>query len=227
MANTPTNTAAGGDQADPTLDVLAQVFIDAFPVMNATEQQLALKLYALLSEGKAVSPDRLAESAHMPLTDAKTILESWPGVFYDDEDCIIGFWGLTVKKMDHRLKVNHNIVYTWCAWDTLFIPELLNSTAQVTSLCAPTGEEITLIVSPNSVESTASDELMVSFLIPEESALKENITASFCHYVYFFPSRAAGEQWITERPGAFLLSLEDAFVVGKKMNAVRYKQALN
>ena len=227
MTDTLTNIVAVGVQGELELDELAQVFIDAFPVMDATEQQLALKLYNLLAEGKAVSSDRLAESVQMPLSDTQTILESWPGIFHNDEDGIVGFWGLTISKTDHRLKLDLNIVYTWCAWDTLFIPKLLNRTVQVTSLCAPTGEEITLIVSPNCVESTSSDDPMVSFLIPGERALKENITASFCHYVHFFPSRAAGEQWAVQYPGAFLLSVEDAFVVGKKINAVRYNQTFN
>ncbi|MFQ5761346.1 MAG: organomercurial lyase, partial [Acidiferrobacterales bacterium] len=116
--------------------------------------------------------------------------------------------------------------YTWCAWDTLFIPQLLNRTVNITSTCAATGEEIKLTVSPTRVEAVEPSDVVVSFLVPEEKQLRENITASFCHFVYFFRSRKDGEAWIAEHDGTFLLSLDDAFMVGKKKNAIRFKDVL-
>jgi hypothetical protein len=50
------------------------------------------------------------------------------------------------------------------------------------------------------------------------------VTASFCHYVHFFRDREAGARWAAQHPGTFLLSLEEAFAVGKRMNAVRYRE---
>ena len=195
--------------------------------MNITEQRLALKLYTLLSGGDAVPLERLSERVGMPLTDVKKIIESWPGVFYDDKNRIVGFWGIAVDEMSHHFVVNGKTVYTWCAWDTLFIPELLNTTAQITSHCALSGDEISLTISPTGIESAQPDQIMVSFLVPDEGELKENITTSFCHYVFFFHSQEAGEHWMAEHPGTFLLSLDEAFAVGKKMNAARYNLILN
>jgi len=227
MVETTDSEIASEAPLVPDLDRLAQFFIDAFPVMNITEQRLALKLYALLSEGDAVPLERLSERTGMPLADVKTMLESWPGVFCDDKHCIIGFWGIAVDETSHHFEVSGKLVYTWCAWDTLFIPELLNTTAHITSHCASSGDEIRLTISPRGIESAQPDQTMVSFLVPDEDGLKENITTSFCHYVFFFRSRETGEQWLAEHPGTFLLSLDDAFDIGKKMNAVRYNQTLN
>lgn len=208
-------------------DRLAQLFIDAFPVMNISEQQLALKLYILLSEGDAVSLEHLSIRADKPLADVKKILESWPGVLFDYKSRIIGFWGIAVDETDHYFEVNGNTVYTWCAWDALFIPELLNTTAQITSHCALSGDEIRLTISPTGIESVQPDQTMISFLVPDEGGLKDNITASFCHFVFFFRSPEAGEHWVSEHPGTYLLSLDEAFSVGKKMNARRYNLTLN
>lgn len=221
------STIANDASMVPDLDQLAQFFIDAFPVMNITEQWLSLKLYALLSEGEAVSLERLSENADIPFADVKTMLESWPGVFYDDNQRIIGFWGITIQEMPHCIDVNGFTVFTWCAWDTLFIPKLLNTTAFITSHCALSGDEITLTISPKGIESAQPDQVMVSFLVPDESKLKEDITTSFCHYIFFFRSREAGEHWVADHPGTFLLSLDDAFAVGKKMNTARYNLTLN
>ncbi|GMR05776.1 MAG: organomercurial lyase MerB [Gammaproteobacteria bacterium] len=208
-------------------DRLAQIFIDAFPVMNITEQQLALELYALLSEGDTVPLERLSERTGMPLAEVKTVLESWPGVFFDDNHCIVGFWGVAVDETNHHFKVDGKRVYTWCAWDMLFIPELLGATAHITSHCALSGDEITLTLSPRGIEYAQPDQIMVSFLIPEEGEFQENIITSFCHYVFFFRSRESGERWVAEHPSTFLLSLDDAFAIGKKMNAARYNLTLN
>ncbi len=216
------------DQAEPVLDDLSRTFIDAFPELNRVEQRIALNLYALLAEGDAVTLERLARRSSMVLGDAKKILGNWPGIFYDEEKRVIGFWGIAVGEMDHKLEVNNKTVYAWCAWDALFIPELLNTTATVISHCASTGDEITLTVhSDGAKPAQSNEEVVVSFLIPDETALKENVTASFCHYVHFFSSLAAGEQWTADHPDTFLLSLEDAFILGKKVNAARYQQSFD
>lgn len=205
---------------------LAQYFITAFPVMDTVEQRLALRLYALLAEGQPVAIERLAQEMAVPEVDVKTVLDSWRGVFYDNLNRVIGFWGMTIKEMKHHFEVNGKTVFTWCAWDALFIPELLNATANITSQCTTTGNEIRLSVSPHGIESCSPQGVMVSFLTPDEDKLSENIIANFCHYVHFFVSTEAGEQWFASHEGSFLLSLNDAFMVGKKMNAVRYKQSL-
>ena len=115
---------------------------------------------------------------------------------------------------------------TWCAWDTLFIPELLNATVTVSSACGETDDVVKLTVSPSGIQSVEPVDAVVSFLIPDEDELRENVTASFCHFVYFFRSREDGEAWVSEHDGTFLLSLEEAFTVGQKMNAARFNETL-
>ena len=57
-------------------------------------------------------------------------------------------------------------------------------------------------------------------------SLRENTITSFCHFVYFFRSRQDAEAWIAEHDSTFMLSLDDAFMVGKKKNAARFKDVL-
>ncbi|GMQ97416.1 MAG: organomercurial lyase MerB [Gammaproteobacteria bacterium] len=219
----------GGTHApliQPRLDELARVFINAFPLMNADEQRLALILYHRLAEGEPVAVADLARTLDQSVESVQTVLESWPGVFFDDDHRIQGFWGLTVMPMHHQFKVDGRTVYTWCAWDALFIPELLNRAAEVTSRCGTTGESIRMTITPDGIKTSTHKGVMVSFLTPDEDELEKNITASFCHFVYLFRDRSAGEQWVAEHEGTFLLPIEDAFTVGKKMNAIRYKQTL-
>lgn len=41
-----------------------------------------------------------------------------------------------------------------------------------------------------------------------------------CHFVHFFASRQAGDSWTQEHGGTFLLSLDEAFEVGQRVNAL-------
>ncbi len=225
MTAAQTGTAPA-DPAAPDLDQLARIFVEAFPRLDVDDQGLAITLYRLLAEGEPVSRERLARAFARPAKAVSHTISQWPGVFYDESDHIIGFLGLTIKETRHRLQVNGITVYTWCAWDTLFLPQLLNATATVTSTCAATGEEIRLTVSPSRIEAVDPHDIVVSFLTPDEHELRENIITSFCPFVYFFRSRKDGGAWVAEHDGTFLLSLDDAFIVGKKKNAKRFKESL-
>jgi len=210
----------------PDLNKLALFFVDTFPQLNVDDQQLTLKLYQLLAKGEPVSCDRLARALDRSAESVNQTLIQWPGVVYDELDRIEAFLGLSVKKTQHQLTVNGRTVYTWCAWDTLFIPELLNATAKISSACGATGEEVRLTVSPSGIQTVEPVDVVVSFLIPYEDELRENVTASFCHFVYFFRSREDGEAWVSEHEGMFLLSIEEAFTVGQLMNAARFSETL-
>jgi hypothetical protein len=40
----------------------------------------------------------------------------------------------------------------------------------------------------------------------------------FCHYIHFFVDAQAGEKWTSEHPGTYLISLEEAFELGRLTN---------
>jgi alkylmercury lyase len=76
---------------------------------------------------------------------------------------------------------------------------------------------IELRVAPDRVESVTPDGAVVSFLSPERRFDGDVIT-SFCHFIHFFASRAAGVRWIERHPGTFLLSLRDAVELARLSN---------
>ena len=209
-----------------TSGALAQKVADAFPDLSATDQRIAVGLYRLLAEGESVSPDRVAQHLGLSIELVREALDSWPAIYVDDEKSVIGFWGLALQEMSHRFKVNGRQLYTWCAWDSLFIPELLGKTAEVESTCPISGEIITLTVSPTRVENFSPEGAVVSFLSPTTS-FDMNIIASFCHYVLFFSSEASGKQWIADHEGTFLLTLEQAHEIGRLTNKATFGAALS
>jgi alkylmercury lyase len=117
----------------------------------------------------------------------------------------------------HQILANGVRLWAWCAWDTLFLPELLDTTVEVTSV-SPVGKEaVKLRVAPDRVQFAAPEDVVASFLKPE-APFDSDVIASFCHFVHFFPSSARGEEWVSEHPGTFLLSLTDAFELARISN---------
>ncbi len=66
------------------------------------------------------------------------------------------------------------------------------------------GEPIELTVTPEGVIGTSHPGAAVSFLVPD-GPFDSSVVQSFCHFVHFFASRQAREQWVARHPGTFLL----------------------
>jgi alkylmercury lyase len=214
-------------QTQTDIDALSEHLLRVFPVLDPTGQRLSLAVYRELARGAPVSPASLADPVEMPAEMVVRQLQSWPGVYYDGEQRIVGFWGLTIAPMPHRLRVDGRELYAWCAWDTLFLPALLGVTTEVESACRATGAPVRLTVTPHGVGSAEPAGLSVSFLLPEAEAMNANVITSFCHHVHFFRSSEAAQPWLDERPDTFLLSLADADEVGRRVNKARYGTALD
>lgn len=137
-----------------TVAELADRIVQAVPPLDATGQRVAVSLYRLLGDGHPASIKRIAEATKLPAAVVETIITKW-FLFRDDHGAVIGFGGLTAAEMPpHRLKVNGRILYTWCAWDSLFIPGILAKPAAVESVCPVTKVRISLEVGPEGIRNT-------------------------------------------------------------------------
>ena len=209
------------------LELLAARLADALPTLDVGEQEVAITLVRLLSEGEPVPVSRLAAAAGQPADALEEQLTRLSGLlFRDDLGRAIGFIGLSVIEMGtHRVHVDGRALSAWCAWDTLFLPELLGRTVGVTSRCPITGEEISLTVGPVGVTDLRPAETVVSFLVPD-GPLGDDVIRSFCHFVHFFATEQAGRQWTNAHDGAFLLSVADAYRLGRSTNRATFGVAL-
>ena len=119
---------------------------------------------------------------------------------------------------DHRMHVAGRALSTWCAWDTLFLPELLGTEVRVTSRCPVTGDAISMRVDGAGVTDVSPPSTVVSFLVPE-GGLDADVIRTFCHYVQFFATPEAGQTRTAAHADTFLLSVEDAYRLGQLTNA--------
>ncbi len=102
---------------------------------------------------------------------------------------------------------------------------ILGKTAHVESACSTTGEKIVLTVSPDQVMDVSPSGAVVSFLTPH-TPFDAHVVMTFCHYVLFFTSDDAGAEWTATHENTFLLSMAEAFEIGRLTNRARYGSAL-
>jgi len=204
---------------------LADKIVGAVPRFDAVGQRIAVVLYHLLSGGEAVPLNRLADAVALPVETVRGTLARWP-VFLNDQKAVIGFGGLTVVEMPpHRFIVDGRTLYTWCAWDSLFIPGVLGKTARVESVCPVTNGQIMLEVGPDGVRRVDPPTVVVSFLTPDRS-FDRDVIANFCHFIHFFRSADVAATWISRHMGTFLLSVDEAFALGRLTSARSFGEAL-
>lgn len=204
------------------LDKLADEVVGWFPTLSKEEQRVSIQLYRLLAEGNPASVQEIAARLRLSKETVSQTLHQWPGVYYNDHGQVIGYWGLALPQMNHRFEVEGRTLYTWCAWDSLFLPQIIRTTARVASICPVTGAPIHLTVAPEGVRSIHPPGVVMSFMIPETASVQEDVILHFCHYVHFFVSPEAGAKWVSKNEGTFLLSLEEAVTLGRMKNEAQY-----
>src|SRR5258708_26482084 len=87
----------------------------------------------------------------------------------DQQGNVVGLIGLSQNDHAHKFRVNGHNLSTWCALDALFLPILLDQTAEVIDQCPVTHMPIHLTVSPHAVEQYKPDRIIVSIVTPQNT----------------------------------------------------------
>ncbi|MGH9053474.1 MAG: organomercurial lyase, partial [Acidimicrobiia bacterium] len=113
---------------DTKLRDWAEQLAAASPTMDPEQQRIALQVYRLIAEtAEPVTITQIADGAGLSAARVEESLRAWPLVLRDDKDRVVGFWGIHAEHITptHAIEVDGTTVYAWCAWDTLFITEIL------------------------------------------------------------------------------------------------------
>jgi alkylmercury lyase len=200
------------------LDGLIECLLQDTPPLRTEDQQLAVRLFQTLARGRpvAVSRRRGGITSGGAL---ERLLSCFPSTIRQGEK-IVAFGGLSLAPTAHRFIVRGTVLYTWCAWDGLFLPELLGADALIESRCSLTGETIQLSVDSEGVGTRIPDHVWISMV--NCSIGTHDVVDAFCRHVNF--------QAIPNKPrsgaGSFLLSIDEAFELGRRVNAARFGAAL-
>ncbi len=169
-------------------------------------------LLRALTKGTPVSPATLSATLGWPPGQMATALKHAVDTEWDEDGNVVGY-GLTLRETAHAFEVDGRRLYTWCAFDTLFFPALIDRTAHVVSHCAATGVPVSLTVTPEEIRDVKPAGAAVSLLCPQATA---DIRTAFCCHVHFFASTVVGNNWASTHAGVDVVSVQDAFAVGRE-----------
>jgi len=201
--------------------------VEMFSRFGGTDNaSIALSIYRGLASGEPLSFDEIQELSSVDKVTVRKVVGDWPSVFFDEQKRIVGFWGLTIKPMsDHVLTIDGIDLYTWCAWDTLFIPQLLGRPANITSKCRTTGSIVKLRVDEDGVKIVSPSGVVLSFIDCEK--VDDDLISSFCHYIHFFSGTESAEKYTRETGNTFIISLSDAYKIAIKKNEHQFGELLS
>lgn len=199
----------------PSVDDLDAALASASPNLTAEDLALTTAVYRLLARGAPVRLDEVAQVTGLGVAGVAARLARWPGVFQDERGRLVGFWGLALPAMGHRFRTGGRDLFTWCAWDPLFVARIVGP-AHVTTSDPVTGEAIRYrLDAAGGMHDQSHPEGVVSFLAPS-TAWDDDVMTTFCHFVRHFASMTSGARWVAEHPGTFLLPLSDAVELARR-----------
>ena len=209
-------------QSGATVAELTEAISAATPVLDADDRRIVSSTYRLLAKGEPVTAGAIAAASELQVGRVEEALNSWPGVYRDDDGGVVGFWGLALSKIDHeyRLVVEGKTTFAWCALDTLFIPAYLGKTLRVETTDPVTGTPVSLVVDENGVRDLTPSAAVVSVVIPN-GPFGFDVIESFCEKVFFFASEETGRSWTAKHEGTTLLSVPEAFELGEAVFGAR------
>ncbi len=169
-------------------------------------------MQTLVETGQPVSTRHLATRLQMSQEKLVAHLARIPDTECDEQGNIVG-WGITLLPTRHQFRLKDLPLFTWCAFDTVLFPPLLHVEAQVQSKCSATGQPVTFVATRNAgITDLLPATSVLSLLLPAERC--DCVRGIFCEQSLFFSSEKAASSWMRLHPGAVLLSVEEASVLG-------------
>jgi len=157
--------------SDATLDELIEAWSAADAGLSTAEIDRRIlgfgALVRAIAEHGRATPAAFAEATGLSPAEASKVIGGLAagGIQVDDAGDVVGA-ALTTLPTPHRFRVRQRDLFAWCALDTLFLPGLLNETAEIHSSCPETGTEVHLTVSPDRVEACRPRGAVLSVVNP-------------------------------------------------------------
>jgi alkylmercury lyase len=180
--------------------------------LDCTQDVACRHIMHLMAEiGQPLAPASLATHLQMSQENLTAHLARVPDIEFDEQGNIVG-WGITLLPTHHQFRLHEHQLFTWCAFDTVLFPPLLQVEVQVQSKCSASGRSITFLATPEGIEDLTPATSVLSLILPAERC--DCIRGTFCQHSLFFQSEEAATPWMALHPEAMLLSVAEAAALG-------------
>ena len=127
------------NQLKPSIDKIKKNLIETISpkILPQKTIPLCVQIMRILAKGWPVSPEQIASTGSFPINEAGahfSDLQKIGMAELDDTGKIIAMV-LSLKPTQHHFIVNGNNLFTWCHIDSLFLPAVLNQSADDKCTC--------------------------------------------------------------------------------------------
>ncbi len=188
------------------------------PELKKEERQISKFLYQKLALGKSIPIETIANELQIPIQDIQVHLKQMAYVEYSATGEISAYRGVTLNQTKHYVFHNNVKIYTWCAFDTLFLADLLVEPVSIFSNCPACGKAISCKVTDRNLISSKDSDIVMSFIIPDKVDFCDDLQNAFCCKVYFFCNQQCGSEWINLSPEIAFFNLAESLVIAQERN---------
>ncbi len=178
---------------DGESDVLTEIRDEELAPDDAALRSAGFRL--LLEHGNPVAQEEWAAAADVDQAILSEVLDTARArgrVELDSDGRLVGIAGLTIEPTRHRLDIDSNERWTWCALDAIGILGALQSDGTVYSTDPNTGDDIEIPFRKGHPDGDAT-----LFILGGHADV--NVKEAWCPMVNFFTSRHAAEEWVEAR----------------------------
>lgn len=175
-------------------------------VLNELGLNRSEKIYAHLLKGEPLPISLFTQLLKVDVDEAERVIASYGEV--DNQGNVTGFLGLSLVPTSHKLIINNKTLYTWCAADTILLPQFLSFSALIESKDPVSGQRVQLAVNDDFLDWTDPVPLYISWIEKTDCC---HIRQSFCQHSHFFASQETAVRWLAENPDAKISNVEDFF----------------
>jgi hypothetical protein len=189
--------------------------------LHGDEARLFVQALRRLTEGNPLNArdvEEIAASVGLTKEQADNVL-SWIAEKNDDGE-IVGMAGLSQNQWNQKFRINGRDFTTWCALDTLYLPQVIGQAAAVEAPDPVTGEVVRFTLGPDGVDEVP-ERAVISIVVPKvkekgiESA--EQIWTAFCSYSHYFTSVENGQKWFEgKHVEPIFLTIDEGYELGGK-----------
>ncbi|HEX6481234.1 MAG TPA: organomercurial lyase [Ktedonobacteraceae bacterium] len=181
--------------------------------LDCTQDVACRQIMQVMAEtGQPLAPVHLARRLQMSQESLTAHLARVPDTEFDTQGNIVG-WGITLLPTQHQFRLKERPLFTWCAFDTVLFPPLLQVEAHVQSVCEASGQPITFVANPEGIADLFPATSVLSLILPAERC--DCVRGTFCQQSLFFQTEEAASPWIAQHSEAVLLSVEEAAALGR------------
>jgi len=201
-------------------------FTELLPNLTPATTHLTLLLYRGLATGGPLSVDALAERMQISLIRVRTLLNALDYVEHDIHGAVIAYRGLTLKPGRHRIRIAGATLYTWCAFDALFLSAIVRQPVEIESSCPVGKHRLALTIDRYRIVQAQPDGIALSLKIPSAACYASGLRGAFCSFSHFFASRDMATAWQQGHADVMVLSLQAGLQLAQARN-IRFFASLD